>query len=135
MRIGIFQALIFYAFGLSMAGLAYLIIGNPYIHAPGIHHVILIGTLLIGLIWTLISLGIFFFKNKTKKLIGVIVTNLVITVGFALYAILPKYLNYKPNPTSKESVKTEIHRDTTKIYHDENLVFLKVKDSVILDLR
>ncbi|MFT7050317.1 MAG: hypothetical protein ACJAZK_000910 [Psychroserpens sp.] len=32
-------------------------------------------------------------------------------------------------------VRTEIRGDTTELYHNDNLIFIKVKDSIIVDLR
>ncbi|AUC79950.1 hypothetical protein CW736_11505 [Nonlabens sp. MB-3u-79] len=136
MKIGIVRALIFYGIGFGIAGIVYLIIGHPYIHAPGIHHFILLLTVLIGLIWTIISLAIYFFKEKTKTLSGFILTNLIIIIGCALYIEAPLYLDSKKkNNVPTEFIKTEVTGDTTKIYHNENLIFIKVKDSVLLDLR
>jgi hypothetical protein len=60
MKNRIFRTLLFYGIGFGIAGIAYAIIGNAYIHAPGVHHLILFLTLVIGIIWTLVSVGIFF---------------------------------------------------------------------------
>ncbi|WP_299315999.1 hypothetical protein [uncultured Aquimarina sp.] len=136
MKTGILKTLLFYGIGFGIAGIAYAIIGNPYIHAPGVHHLILFLTLVIGIIWVLISIGFFFFKAKTDKLKGIIITNSIIILSCFLYVAIPIYLD-STEKTFIESdfVRTEIKGDTTKLYHNNNLIFIKVKDSVILDLR
>ncbi|WP_203256762.1 hypothetical protein [Hyunsoonleella ulvae] len=136
MEKGILQSLLFYGIGFGIAGIAYAIIGNPYIHAPGIHHLILFLTLVIGLIWNFISIGTFFFKAKTEKLKGIIISNSLIIISCFLYVAIPIYLESNEKTfIESDFVRTEIKGDTTKLYHNDNLIYIKVKDSVILDLR
>ncbi|NEV95094.1 hypothetical protein G3567_13210 [Psychroflexus sp. YR1-1] len=136
MKKGILKTLLFYGIGFGVAGIIYVIIGNPYIHAPGIHHLILFLTLAVGLIWTLISIRIFFFKAKTEKLKGIIILNSLIIISCFLYVAIPIYLDSnKKTFIESDFVRTEIKGDTTKLYHDDNLIYIKAKDSVILDLR
>ena len=84
----------------------------------------------------LISICFFIFKAKTDKLKGIIITNSIIILSCFLYVAIPIYLD-STEKTFIESdfVRTEIKGDTTKLYHNNNLIFIKVKDSVILDLR
>ncbi len=136
MKKGILKALLFYGIGFGIAGIAYAVIGNPYIHAPGIHHLILFLTLIIGLIWTLTSIVFFFFKAKTDKLKGVIITNSFIIICCFLYVAIPIYLDSnKKTLIEPDFIHSEIKGDTTELYHNNNLIYIKVKDSVILDLR
>ncbi len=136
MKKGILRTLVFYGIGFGIAGIAYSIIGNPYIHAPGVHHLILFLTVVIGLIWTLISLGVFIFKGKSQKLKGIIITNAIIITGCFSYVAIPIYLDStKKTYIESDFVRTEVKGDTTELYHNDNLIFIKVKDSVILDLR
>lgn len=136
MKSGIIKTLLFYGIGFGIAGIVYAIIGNPYIHAPGIHHLILFLTLVIGLIWTLISTGIFFFNAKSEKLKGIIISNSLIIIGCFLYVGIPIYLDSNEKTfIESDFVRTEIKGDTTELYHNNNLIYIKVKDSVILDLR
>ena len=136
MKKGILKTLLFYGIGFGVAGIAYAIIGNPYIHAPGVHHLILFLTLVIGLFWTLSSCGIFFFKVKTDNLKGIIFTNSLIIVSCFLYVSIPIYFDSTEKAfIESDFVRTEIKGDTTELYHNDNLIFIKVKDSVILDLR
>lgn len=85
MKSGIINTLIFYVFGFSSAWVIYLIFGHPYIHAPGLHHIAILLTFLLGLIWAVISTIIYFAKNKTEKLKGIIITNLVLVIGFIIF--------------------------------------------------
>ena len=136
MKKGILKTLLFYGIGFGIAGIAYAIIGNPYIHAPGIHHLILFLTLIIGVIWTLISLVIYFFKVKTEKLKGIIISNSLVIISCFLIVAIPIYLDSNEKTfIESDFVRTEIKGDTTKLYHNNNLIYFKVKDSVILDLR
>ena len=136
MKTGIIRTLLFYGIGFGIAGISYTIIGHPYIHAPGVHHLILFLTLLIGLIWTLYSLGVFFFKTNTKKLKGIIITNSIVIVSSFLYVAIPIYLSSTEKTfIGSDVVRTEVKGDTTELYHNDNLIFIKDKDSVILDLR
>ena len=136
LRKGILKTLLFYGIGFGIAGISYAIIGNPYIHAPGVHDLILFLTLVIGLIWTLISIGFFFFKAKTGKLKGIIISNSLIIISCFLYVATPIYLDSnKKTIVKSDLVRTETKGDTTELYHNDNLIYIKVKDSVILDLR
>jgi hypothetical protein len=53
-----------------------------------------------------------------------------------LYVAIPIYLD-STEKTFIESdiIRTEVKGDTTELYHNDNLIFIKVKDSIILDLR
>ena len=136
MKKGILKTLLFYATGFGIAGISYVTIGHPYIHAPGAHHFILFFTLVIGIIWTLINIGIYFFKTKTDKLKAIIITNSIIVLSCFLYVAIPIYLDSTEKTfIESDSVRTEVKGDTTELYHNDNLIYIKVKDSVILDLR
>ena len=136
MKSGILKTLMLYGIGFGVAGISYLTIGHPYIHAPGLHHLILFLTLVTGLIWTFISLGKFYFKIKTLELKGIIITNSIIIISCFLYVVIPIYSDQTENPIDKSNfVRTEKKGDTTYIYHNDNLIFIKVKDSVLMDLR
>ncbi len=136
MKRGVLKTLLFYSIGFGLAGLSYAIIGNSYIHALGIHHIILFLTLVCGLVWTLTSIGIFFFNTKTDKLKGIIMTNSIIILSCFLYVSIPIYLDASEKTTiTSDFIRTEVKVDTTELYNNNNLIFIKVKDSVILDLR
>ena len=85
MEKGIIQSLILYSAGFGLAEIIYLIYGHPYIHAPGLHHLIILLTLAIGLAWTLYSLNKIVFKNGNPKYSGIIISNCLVFIGMFLY--------------------------------------------------
>lgn len=136
MKKGILKPLLLYAIGFTLAGISYKTIGHSYIHAPGVHHLILFLTIATGLIWNILSMGTFFFRRKTKELKWVILTHSTLLLGCFLYIVIPIYLDSdKKTINSSNTVQTLIKGDTTKIYHNDNLIYIKVRDSVLLDLR
>jgi hypothetical protein len=84
----------------------------------------------------LTSVGIFFFKAKTKKLKGIIISNSLILISCILSVAILIYLSSnKKKHIKSDTIHTEIKGDTTELYHNNNLIFIKVKGSVLLDLR
>ena len=134
MKKGILKTLVFYGIGFGIAGLVYLIFGHPYIHAPGFHHLILFLTLIAGLVWTLIILFAFLKKGRTRERKGILITSSLILISSFLYVAIP-IVTEADNDYGEvaESLRTEIKGDTTFIYHNGNPVYIKVKDSVLLD--
>ena len=84
MKIGLLRTLLFYGIGFGLAGLSYLIVGHPYMHAPGLHHIIILLTLIIGVIWFLASV-VKFLKTKAPTLKGVVYSNLIVILCFVIY--------------------------------------------------
>ncbi|WP_045468078.1 hypothetical protein [Winogradskyella sp. PG-2] len=136
MKKGILKTLLFYIIAFGIAGISYLTIGNPYKHASGVHHFLLFLTLIVSIVWTLASIGTFFFIKKTNTLKGIIIANSLLILCCILYVVIPIYLDSnKETYIESDFVRTEIKGDTTQLYHNDNLIYIKVKDSVILDLR
>ena len=134
MKKGILKTLIFYGIGFGLAGLVYLIIGHPYLHAPGFHHLILVLTLIGGLLWTVRILFTFLSKERTNENKGILITSSLILISSFLYVAVPILSESdKEYDGVAESLKTEIKGDTTYIYHNGNPVYIQVKDSVLLD--
>jgi hypothetical protein len=78
----------------------------------------------------------FFFKAKTDKLKSIIITNSLIILTCFLCVAIPIYLDSNEKTFIEfDFVRTEIRGDTTELYHNDNLIFIKVKDSIIVDLR
>lgn len=47
---------------------------------------------------------------------------------------IPIYIDSQEKTTIKsETVHSEIKGDTTKLYHNEKLIYMKVNDSIIID--
>jgi len=133
---GVLRTLLFYAIGFTIALIAYLNVKTQYHHAPSLHHFIMFLTWLIGAIWLLVSLGIFIFKSKSEKLKGIIITNSIVVIGCFLYFSIPISVDQnKKDSIQSDFVRTEKSGDTVRMYHIDNLIYIKVKDSVLLDLR
>jgi hypothetical protein len=132
---GFTKSILFYLVGLSLAGLSYLIVGHEYVHGPGLHHIIILLTFVIGFLWLVISTILFFTGERTKPLSGVILTNLVMSIGFAIFMA---YIIYDSTHTVEyeknlSKVVVEKSEDTTTMYHGGTPVYMKVKDSVMFD--
>ena len=138
MEKGILQALLIYFIGFGTAWLIYLIYGHPYIHAPGFHHLMIGLTLFVGFFWMLSAIFYFFFKKKSTKLKSFIISNLIILFCFIFYltyTLLEVNNNDRLKDNhSKNEIKMESKGDTTYVYHNKNIVYIKVKDSILLNL-
>jgi uncharacterized membrane protein YeiB len=134
---GIIKAFLIYLIGFGLAWFVYSIYGHPYIHAPGFHHLIIFFTLIIGLFITIGAILFFFLKKKSSRLKVFIITNLIILFSFVFYfynLIVYKEKDNTFKEESKNEIITESNGDTTYVYQNKNIVYLKVKDSVLIDL-
>jgi hypothetical protein len=129
-----------YVIGFAIAWAAYLIFGWEYIHAPGIHHLIGLLVLIIG-VFLLIRRLVGFFKNSSNSLNkGALLIHFVVIGGFGIYFLI--FLNEvrKPNvPSEEELAEAEYlttDENTESIIIQNGLgdtVFLQVDDSVLID--
>jgi hypothetical protein len=85
MNKGFLRALIYYLIGLGLAGLSYSIVGQPYAHAPGLHHIIILLTFMGGFLWLVVAAIEYFTGQRTENLKGIILTNLVMGLGFIVF--------------------------------------------------
>ncbi|WP_299159653.1 hypothetical protein [uncultured Tenacibaculum sp.] len=84
MKKGFLHTITFYGIGFSLSGVAYKVFGHPYIHAPGIHHIIMFLTFLSGIV--LLSIDLYhYLKNKPSFLKGTIISNILIILCFTTY--------------------------------------------------
>ena len=74
---GVYSCLLFYGIGYGLASVLYLIFGYTYIHAPGIHHITILLTLIIGLSWLLVNIYAL-IKDKNAVLKDHIIANSII---------------------------------------------------------
>jgi len=74
-----------YGLGFGLAGIYYLIFGHSYIHAPGLHHFILLLTYLIGIAWTLAEIYNYLFESKKRNKLKVIFVNLLFIIPIVIY--------------------------------------------------
>jgi hypothetical protein len=131
---GVLYALVFYAAGFSLAGISYLIISHPYIHAPGMHHLILLGTFAGGLGW-IIGAGIKALKGlRSSRLRGILLTNAVVILGFLGFL----YNMSRPDHETVHEEGVELnmthHGDTAIISDGDNIIYMRVGDSVLMNL-
>ena len=136
MKKGIIKALLIYIIGFSLAGFVYSIFGHPYIHAPGFHHLIIFLTFIIGIIWTVISIIYYFSKKKSSNFGGFILTNSLIIISFFLYLYIDiKEFNSKQDSFEipNNTLDVKIKGDSTYMTVNDKIVYLKIKDSVIIN--
>src|SRR6187549_1337495 len=87
MNKGFLKSILYYSIGLGLAGLSYSIVGQPYIHAPGLHHIIILLTFIGGFLWLIGAAIQYFTGQRTENLKGIIFTNLVMSLGFILFMV------------------------------------------------
>jgi hypothetical protein len=135
MKKGILYAFLIYIVGFGIAGLVFLIFGHPYIHAPGLHHIIIFLTFITGVIVLIAAILAYFLKKKSKKLQFFIISNLIIIFSFAIYVWSIIYVDNGDDDINiqNNTVSTEYKGDTTYVYHNGNIVYIQVKDSVLLN--
>jgi hypothetical protein len=135
MNKGFLKALIYYLGGLGFSGLSYSIVGHPYIHAPGLHHIIILLTFIGGFLWLVVAAIQYFTRQRTENLKGIILTNLCMSFGFILFMAYiirdaPENSEFEENT---DKITTEESGDTTTMYHDGSPVYMKLKDSVLFN--
>lgn len=130
---GVLFTLIYYAAGLGLAALAYAVVGHPYIHAPGLHHWLIFLTFAGSFTWTLAALVKYISGTRTAKLKGILLTNALAVVSFILviYTILRE--EGEGVTEVREEISMSKNGDTTILYHNDNIIHMKVRDSVLLN--
>lgn len=126
---GIFKSVAFYATGLLLTWLSYASTENHYAHGPGLHHLIIFATFAAGFFWLLFEIVLYLVKERKASRLGVIITNLTLTIGFVafiIYALTP----LESLTTLDDSVPVEASGDTNIMRQDGNIVYMKIKDSV-----
>ena len=137
MKKGITNAIIFYGVGLGITGLTYLIFGAAAGHGPGLWILVPFLTFLIGLFWTGSTLFNYFFKNKTDERRGIIYSNIVVII-IVIVTVLYSRSQIDHSDTTdikKEELSTSQNGDTTSIMLNNKIIYLKIKDSVLVDKR
>lgn len=130
---GVFYTILYYASGLGLAALSYAIVGHPYIHAPGLHHIVLFLTFAGGFIFTLLLTVKYILETRTWKLRGILLTNMVAILSFIL--VIYNSLHEEKDSAAERGDEISISEngDTTIMYHNKNIIYMKVKDSVLLN--
>jgi len=135
MNKGFLKTLIYYLIGLGLAGLSYSIVGHPYIHGPGLHHIVIFLTFFGGFGWLLIAAIQYFNGRKSENLRGIIFSNLFMCLCFVLFMayIIRDATDNRGVEKNEHIIIIEESGDTTTMYHDGSPVYMKVKDSVLLN--
>ena len=130
---GILYVITYYIVGLGLAGLSYNIIGHPYAHAPGLHHLILLMTFAGGILWTIGAALKHFTIASSWTLKGILFTNIFAIAVFA--AILYSELSSEETSTasSEEEISMSKNGDTTVLYYNDNIIYVQIGDSVQLN--
>jgi hypothetical protein len=67
MNKGFLKAVLYYLAGLGLAGINYLTVGHEYIHAPGLHHIIIFLTFIGGIFMALNCNCIILYRAANRK--------------------------------------------------------------------
>jgi uncharacterized membrane protein (DUF485 family) len=135
MNKGFLKSTVYYLVGLGLAGLSYLTVGHGYIHGPDLHHLIIFLTFFAGFLWLMVAAIQYFTGPRTKNLKGVILTNLVMSLGFILSMvyIIRDATDDSEFEKNADKITLEESGDTTTIYQGGSPVYMKVKDSVLIN--
>ncbi len=131
---GVLYALVFYAAGFSLAGISYLVFGHPYIHAPGIHHVILAVTFAGGLCWIIGAAIKALMGPRSPRLRGILLTNTVVVLGFVgfVYDMTRSDDSGAVHEGGVEMNMTQ-QGDTAILSDGDKIIYMRVKDSVLIN--
>jgi uncharacterized membrane protein (DUF485 family) len=135
MNKGFLKSILYYLIGLGLAGLSYLTIGHEYVHGPGLHHIIILLTFIVGLLWLIGATIKYFSGKRTENLRSIIFSNLVMSLGFILFMVyvINDATDNSELEKNAEKIVIEESGDTTAMYHGGSPVYIKVKDSVLIN--
>lgn len=132
---GVSFTIAYYLVAAFIAYLSYHFTGQSYVHAPGVHHIILFLSWLGGAFWTLFSLFKRFQGKNVAYYRGTAMTNLLVLAS----AFVWFYRMGQPVGESREAVApadeltTEFSGDTAIVRHRGSIVFLRIGDSIYFD--
>jgi hypothetical protein len=135
MNKGFLISLLYYLIGFGLAALSYATLGHGYNHAPGPHYLIILLVFIVGFLWLIVATILYFKGHRTKNLRATIFTNLIMNVGFVIFVIylLNDDTENREPVISNDKVTIEEHGDTTTMYRGGSPVYIKVKDSVLIN--
>jgi hypothetical protein len=134
---GLIYTILYYLIGLLTSYIIYLIFGWEYIHSPGFHHLTFLLFLIIGFIWSLINI-ILFFKKKASFYKESLIVHSVIFGGILIW-IIAAFISVESsmqNPTEENANSMIlINRNDTSLLINEkkDTIYLKVNDSIYID--
>ena len=136
MKSAIIKSLFLYVIGFSFTALIYYSMDSHYAHGPNLYHLTFVLTICIGTIWLVVA-TIIYFTKKNQKMLGHILVNGIATASFIVYMWIILHPDPLPEPTDLDQDQLSVARtgDSILIFHNENLIYLKIADSVYIDFR
>ena len=136
MKSAIGKSLLLYLIGFSITALIYYSADSHYAHGPNLYHLTFALTIFIGTIWLIVA-TIIYLRKANKNMLGHILVNGIVTISFIAYTWILVHPEPLPEPGELDRDQLSIARkgDSTLIFHNENLIYLKVADSVHMDDR
>jgi len=136
MKSAIIKSLLLYVVGFSITVLIYYTTDNPYAHGPNFYHITFILTICIGAVWLIIA-TIIYINKANRDMLGHIYVNGIAVISFVVYLWMLLHPKPLPGPEELDGDEVQIGKtgDSTFIYLNEGIIYLKVADSVHLDLR
>lgn len=137
MKAAIIKSLFFYVIAFSITAVLYFSGEFNYAHGPTLYHLTYLVTVLIGVIWLLISAFIYFNKN-IKHMLGYIYVNSIVTIAAVIYIFIllrPPSGDTEEFKNAEEILEVLNIGDTSMLLYNSNIIYLQINDSVHLDLR
>jgi hypothetical protein len=132
---GFLKVILYYLTGIVLAGLSYVVFGQGYAHGPGLHHAIILLTFAGGTMWGFLAILYYLTEKRTESLKGIILGNVLMTVGFSVFMTV--LFGNERNPVEPDDrpdkIVVEESADTTTMYHNVNVFYYKVGDSVLIN--
>jgi hypothetical protein len=135
MKKGILKTGLLYLLGLGLAGISYSISGDQAVHGPGLHHLIILLTFILGIGGLIVTTILYFTEPRTEYLKGMLFTFLFMTltfVSFMLYFIIQARSSSELE-VIEDKITVESSGDTITMYNDGSPVYMQVKDSVFFN--
>ena len=130
---GVLYVIAFYSAGCGLAGLSYITVGHEYIHGPGLYHIILLFTFAGGACWTILAGLKMLTVHRSAKLNGILLTNTVVLLGVAGFMYTLLHEDRERAYDNRDELKIVRKGDTATVYYNDNLIYMQVKDSVVMN--
>ncbi|WP_066631424.1 hypothetical protein [Labilibacter marinus] len=127
----------YYLIGIFLSVITYEIFGHPYIHAPGLHHILFLTFMIGGFILTFISAFNFGGKNHLFHKESIIAHGIILGGVIISLVISFKLTNLK-NEISKEnqlpsSMIINVNDSIKYVVSDSDTVYMMKFDSIVID--
>lgn len=130
------RSIYFYLIAYSLAGLTYWKTADDYVHGPGFFIILIFLIAIIGAIWLAVAIVLSVIGHKYKNSADIIV-NGINTIGIVLTILIVFQREPKSEIHNKNSDEWRVEQngDSSVLYHNDNLIYLRVADSVYMDFR